>query len=152
MTTVFVTGTTSGFGKAIAEKFAQKGYSVVITGRRHERLQSLASALKQSCNAEVLPLLFDVRDRHAVNQAISSMPEKWKESISILVNNAGLAAGLDSIQEGSSDDWDTMIDTNVKGLLYVTKAIIPFLIQNSHGHIINIGSTAAKYVYEKGNV
>jgi NADP-dependent 3-hydroxy acid dehydrogenase YdfG len=152
MNTVFITGATSGFGKAIAEKFAQKGFSIVITGRRHERLQSLAIELKQKYNAEVLQLQFDVRDKNAVNYAISSIAEEWKNSINILVNNAGLAAGLDLIQEGSADDWDTMIDTNVKGLLYVTKAIIPFLLQSSQGHIINIGSTAAKYVYEKGNV
>ncbi len=152
MNTVFITGATSGFGKAIAEKFAQKGFSIVITGRRHERLQSLAIELKQKYNAEVLQLQFDVRDKNAVNDAISSIAEEWKNSINILVNNAGLAAGLDLIQEGSADDWDTMIDTNVKGLLYVTKAIIPFLLQSSQGHIINIGSTAAKYVYEKGNV
>ncbi len=152
MNTVFITGATSGFGKAIAEKFAQKGYAVVISGRRYERLQSLATELKQSYSAEVLQLQFDVRDKNAVNEAISSIAEEWKNSINILVNNAGLAAGLDLIQEGSADDWDTMIDTNVKGLLYVTKAIIPFLVQNSQGHIINIGSTAAKYVYEKGNV
>lgn len=149
---IFITGATSGFGKAIATIFAKNNYRIIITGRRADRLQSVATALKKEFNAEVLSLNFDVRDKKAVNETVASIPEDWKNHISILVNNAGLAAGLDLIQDGSTDDWDQMIDTNVKGLLYVTKAIVPFMIAREQGHIFNIGSVAARHVYEKGNV
>lgn len=149
---IFITGATSGFGKAIATIFAKNNYRIIITGRRAERLQTVAAALKKEFNAEVLSLNFDVRDKKAVEKSVASIPEDWKNHISILINNAGLAAGLDLIQDGSTDDWDQMIDTNVKGLLYVTKAIVPFMIAQQQGHIFNVGSVAARYVYEKGNV
>ncbi len=150
--TIFITGGTSGFGHAIARIFAKYKWRIIITGRRAERLQNVASALKEEFNAEVLTLHFDVRDKEAVNKAVASMPDEWKNEISIMVNNAGLAAGLDLLQDGNTDDWDQMIDTNVKGLLYVTSAIVPFLIKKQQGHIFNMGSLAAKQVYEKGNV
>lgn len=149
---IFITGATSGFGQAIAEKFAQHEYRLIITGRRHERLKKLSEELKSRFQTDVHTLEFDVRNKEDVNTAIDSLPGELKNNITILINNAGLAAGFDSIQDGSTEDWDQMIDTNVKGLLYVTKAILPSMIQNEKGHIINIGSTAAKYVYEKGNV
>lgn len=149
---IFITGATSGFGHAIARIFAQHQYRIIITGRRADRLQAVADELKSEFNAEVLSLNFDVRNKEAVNNAIASIPVEWKDNIGILINNAGLAAGLDLIQDGSTDDWDQMIDTNVKGLLYVTKAIVPLMIANQSGHIFNMGSLAAKDVYEKGNV
>ena len=146
---IFITGATSGFGKAIATIFAKNNYRIIITGRRADRLQTVAATLKKEFNAEVLSLNFDVRDKKAVENSVASIPEDWKNHISILINNAGLAAGLDLIQDGSTDDWDQMIDTNVKGLLYVTKAIGPFMIAQQQGHIFNVGSVAARYVYEK---
>ena len=149
---IFITGATSGFGKAIATIFAKNNYRIIITGRRADRLQAVSATLKKEFNAEVLSLNFDVRDKKAVEKSVASIPEDWKNHISILINNAGLAAGLDLIQNGSTDDWDQMIDTNVKGLLYVTKAIVPFMIAQQQGHIFNVGSVAARYVYEKGNV
>ncbi|WEK35822.1 MAG: SDR family NAD(P)-dependent oxidoreductase [Candidatus Pseudobacter hemicellulosilyticus] len=148
--TALITGATSGFGKAIAQKFAASGYRVIITGRRAERLEELKASLEKDFKAAVLPLCFDVRNRTAVMDTISQLPEGWR-SIDVLVNNAGLALGRDYFDEASLDDWDTMIDTNVKGLLYVSKACLPFMLPNQKGHIINIGSTAAKEVYEKGN-
>lgn len=149
--TIFITGATSGFGKAIAGKFAQNKFRIIITGRREERLRDFSSELKQQFNSEVLTLNFDVRKKKEVEDSVASIPGDWKQ-IDILVNNAGLASGLDVINEGKPDDWDQMIDTNVKGLLYTTRAILPFMVERKQGHIINIGSTAAKYVYEKGNV
>jgi NADP-dependent 3-hydroxy acid dehydrogenase YdfG len=149
---IFITGATSGFGKAMAEKFAQHEYRLIITGRRDERLKKLSEEFKNRYHTEVYTLEFDVRNKEDVNTAIDSLPGELKNNIAVLINNAGLAAGFDPIQDGSTDDWDQMIDTNVKGLLYVTKAILPSMIRNEQGHIINIGSTAAKYVYEKGNV
>ena len=151
MKTIFITGATSGFGKAIAEKFAGNSYRVIIAGRRKERLDALSTSLKQQFNAEVLTLSFDVRNKEEVETAIASIPAEWKQ-IDILVNNAGLAAGSDHIQDGNTDDWDVMLDTNVKGLLYVTRAVSPAMVARKQGHIINIGSSAAKLVYEKGNV
>ncbi|MFT3747604.1 MAG: SDR family NAD(P)-dependent oxidoreductase [Agriterribacter sp.] len=147
---VFITGATSGFGKACAEKFAKEGYNVIINGRREDRLQSLKAALEKQYNINVLTLAFDVRNRKDVFEKIQSIDEAWKK-INILINNAGLALGRDYIDEGNMDDWDTMMDTNVKGLLYVSKAVIPFLIPTG-GHIINLGSVAGKEVYDKGNV
>jgi len=149
--TIFITGATSGFGKAIAEKFAQNNFRLIITGRRKGRLREISNDLKQQFNAEVLTLNFDVRKQKEVNDSIASIPGDWKQ-IDILVNNAGLASGFDFINEGNPDDWDQMIDTNVKGLLYTSRAILPSTVERKQGHIINIGSTAAKYVYEKGNV
>jgi 3-hydroxy acid dehydrogenase / malonic semialdehyde reductase len=148
---VFVTGATSGFGKAIAQRFAKEGYNVIATGRREDRLQALKNELETSHGVWVKTLCFDVRHQTEVEKAIASL-SKDEQNIDVLVNNAGLASGLDKIQEGNLDDWEKMIDTNVKGLLYVSKAILPFMIAKQKGHIINIGSTAGKEVYEKGNV
>ncbi len=121
---VMITGATSGFGKAIAEKFAENGYNIIITGRRKELLTALEKELGTHGNIKVLSLNFDVRNKDEVNTIIGNLPEEWK-AIDILVNNAGLAAGLEHIQDGNTDDWDRMIDTNVKGLLYVTRAVAP---------------------------
>jgi 3-hydroxy acid dehydrogenase/malonic semialdehyde reductase len=149
--TILVTGATSGFGKAIATRFAQNGYTVCITGRREDRLNELKQTLEKQYNARVITAVFDVQNKQEVEQAISDL-QKQITYIDILVNNAGLAAGLSSIEEGDTDDWDTMIDTNVKGLLYVTRQVAPLMRQQAHGHIINIGSTAGKLVYKNGNV
>lgn len=148
---VFVTGATSGFGEACAVKFASHGYSVIINGRRKERLELLQKKLERTYKVNIYLLPFDVRNQPEVFSAINDLPTVWKK-IDILVNNAGLAAGRDFIQHGDVDDWNTMIDTNIKGLLYVSKAIIPFMIENKKGHIVNIGSVAGLEVYEKGNV
>lgn len=149
--TILITGATSGFGKAIAEKFAAANYNCIITGRRKERLFSLAEELKNKYNIKVLPLVFDVQKREEVFQHLSNLPEEW-QNIDILINNAGLAAGRDSFENGNLDDWDVMMDTNVKGLLYVSKAIVPYMTARKKGHIINLGSVAAKEVYQYGNV
>lgn len=151
MKTILVTGATSGFGKAIATKFAREGNNVIITGRRPGRLKDLKLELEEKYSVKVLSLDFDVRNKDEVFKTIDTIPEEWKK-IDVLINNAGLASGLDKIQDGNTEDWDKMIDTNVKGLLYVSKAVIPFLLKNKSGHIINIASTAGKEVYEKGNV
>ncbi len=148
---IFITGATSGFGRAIAEIFARNGHDCIITGRREERLDELQQELEQKFNVAIYTLCFDVRNKEAVNKAIGSLPDDWKE-IDVLINNAGLALGRDYFDEANIDDWETMIDTNVKGLLYVTKALLPLMTKRNSGHIINIGSTAAKEVYEKGNV
>lgn len=148
---ILITGATAGFGKACAEKFAGNNYNVIITGRRKERLEKLQQELEKRFSIKALPLSFDVRDFHACRKAINSIPEEWKD-ISILINNAGLASGLSPIDEGDISDWDVMIDTNIKGVLHVSKLVIPFLKNAKCAHIINIGSTAAKDVYPKGNV
>ncbi|WP_445386604.1 SDR family NAD(P)-dependent oxidoreductase [Robiginitalea sp. IMCC44478] len=145
--TAFITGATSGIGRATAILLSQKGYQIIACGRRDERLKQLEEELK----TPVFPLLFDVRNREAVTDAVASIPKAFR-NIEVLVNNAGNAHGLDPIQSGNPDDWDAMIDINVKGLLYVTRAILPIFIENKKGHIINIGSTAGKEVYPKGNV
>ncbi len=145
--TILITGATSGFGKATAELFAENGHRLILTGRRNDRL----TALKETLDTAVYALCFDVRNKEEVQAAISSLPKEWL-NIDVLINNAGLASGLDKIQDGSIDDWDQMIDTNVKGLLYVSKAVIPLFQAQQKGHIINIGSTAGKEAYEKGNV
>jgi 3-hydroxy acid dehydrogenase / malonic semialdehyde reductase len=149
--TVFITGATSGFGKACAEKFASHGYNVIINGRRKDRLDELQQQLQQQFNVKVLSLAFDVQDKNAVFAAIESLENHWKQ-IDILVNNAGLALGRDYFDEADLDDWETMLDTNVKGLLYVSRAVLPLMKATGAGHVINIGSTAGKEVYEKGNV
>lgn len=149
--TIFITGATAGFGKATAEKYAKHGDRIIITGRRSERLTALKVQLENEFQTGVYCLNFDVRNENEVNTAVASLPENWK-NIDVLVNNAGLASGLDPIQAGDTADWDKMIDTNVKGLLYVSKAIIPLFIRQKRGHIINIGSTAGKEVYPNGNV
>lgn len=148
-TTVFITGATSGIGKATAEIFAKNRYALVLCGRRQERLDQLKQDLGKQTNVHILN--FDVRDKLAVQTAIDSLPETFAD-ISILVNNAGNAHGMDTIQEGNVDDWDAMLDINVKGLLYVSRAILPKMITKKEGHVINIGSTAGKEVYPKGNV
>jgi len=149
--TTLITGATSGFGKAIAERFAKAGHDLIICGRRAERLEELKTQLTGAHGVKVATLSFDVRDKSACASAIESLPEEF-QNIRILINNAGLASGLDNIQDGATDDWDKMIDTNVKGLLYVSHAIIPGMVKRGAGHIINIGSTAGKEVYAKGNV
>lgn len=148
---ILVTGATSGFGKAIAKRFAAAGCSIIITGRRGDRLAALKSELEEQYNVRVISLKFDIRDRQQVAEAVSAL-EEHVDKIDILVNNAGLAAGLATIDEGDIDDWDTMIDTNVKGLLYMTRMALPLIKKSKQGHIINIGSTAAQVVYKNGNV
>lgn len=150
MSIALITGATSGFGKAIAIKFAANNYNLIITGRRAERLQELKNHLITSYGIEVIALCFDVRSRQACFEAIEQLPASWK-AVDVLVNNAGLALGRDYFDDASLEDWDTMIDTNVKGLLYISKAVIPSMAARRRGHIINIGSTAGKEVYEKGN-
>jgi NADP-dependent 3-hydroxy acid dehydrogenase YdfG len=147
--TALITGATSGIGKATAILLAKNGYKIIICGRREERLVQLKKELSEC--TEVHALVFDVRDKKAVFEAINSLPEAFSK-IDILINNAGNAHGLDPIQNGDLDDWDAMIDINVKGLLYVSKAIIPKMIEQKSGHIINIGSIAGKEVYPNGNV
>ena len=147
---ILITGATSGFGKAIAERFSAAGWNCIITGRRADRLEKIAISLQATYANKILPLLLDVCNREAVATTFANLPLEW-QSIDVLVNNAGLALGRDSFEQASIDDWDTMIDTNVKGLLYVSKAIIPYFIQHKKGHIINIGSTAGKEVYQLGN-
>lgn len=150
-----ITGATSGFGKAMALRFASAGYDLILTGRRKERLEQIQKEICSRFNNAVYILCYDVRDKEASFSAINSLPPDWRK-INILINNAGLAAGRDYFEEASLDDWDIMIDTNVKGLLYTTKAVLPFLLDvkaqgGPAAHIINIGSTAGKEVYEKGN-
>jgi 3-hydroxy acid dehydrogenase / malonic semialdehyde reductase len=148
---ILVTGASSGFGEAIARKFAASGDDLVITGRRADRLEELAAAIRRDHAVEVVVKVFDVQNRDAVFEALSDEP--FLQGLDLVVNNAGLALGRDLFDEASLDDWETMIDTNVKGLLYVTKAVLPYFIQQGKGgHVINIGSTAGKEVYERGNV
>lgn len=149
--TIFITGATSGIGKACAQKFASAGDNVIINGRRKDRLADLKSDLLKDFNVKVFDTVFDVQNREDVFTAINSFPQEWK-SIDVLVNNAGLALGRDHFDEADLDDWETMLQTNVNGLLYVTKAVLPFMIQRKSGHIINLGSVAGKDMYEKGNV
>jgi NADP-dependent 3-hydroxy acid dehydrogenase YdfG len=144
----FVTGATSGIGHATAFELARQGYRIIATGRRAERLQELKQELK---DVPVYTLEFDVRDREAAQKAVGSLPEDWKQ-VEVLVNNAGNAHGMAPIQSGSVEDWDAMIDINVKGLLYVTQAVLPLMLQHKKGHIVNIGSIAGKEVYPNGNV
>lgn len=148
---IMITGTTSGFGKATALLFAKHGYDIIITGRRKERLDELEKELNSLGKIKVLSLTFDVRNREEVASVINNLPDEWK-AIDILVNNAGLAVGMDHIDSGNIDDWERMIDTNVKGLLYVTRSILPLMVKQNSGHIINIGSIAGKEPYEYGNV
>lgn len=148
---VFITGATSGFGKACALKFAEEGHSLIINGRRANKLNELKKEIEETFSMPVLCLPFDVSKRNEVSKAIQNIPIQWR-AIDILINNAGLALGRGYFDEADIDDWEIMLDTNVKGLLYVSKAILPFMIEKQKGHIINLGSVAAKEVYEKGNV
>ncbi|KXK57295.1 MAG: SDR family oxidoreductase [Chlorobi bacterium] len=146
----FITGATSGIGLACAQQLAKHGARLIVAARREERLQELAAQLRDA-GTDVLPLRLDVRNQPAVQQAVDTLPEEW-QAIDLLVNNAGLSRGLDTIQEGSLHDWEEMIDTNVKGLLYVSRAVLPGMILRGKGHVINIGSVAGHEVYPKGNV
>jgi len=148
---VLITGATSGFGKACAQKFAANNYDIIITGRRKDRLDEISDLLIKESGIRVHILEFDVQDKTAVFNAVNTLPEDWKK-IDVLINNAGLALGRDYFDEANLDDWETMIDTNLKGLVYVSKAVLPLMITNKRGQIINIGSTAGKEVYEKGNM
>lgn len=149
MKTVLITGATSGIGRETARIFAKNNYKVILCGRREDRLIALQNELSQQ--TEVHTLLFDVRDKKSVFEAVASLPQDFSE-IDILINNAGNAHGLDPIQNGDTDDWDAMIDINIKGLLYVSKAVIPGMIDRRKGHVINIGSIAGKEMYPNGNV
>ena len=151
MKTIFITGATSGIGKSCAKTFAKNGSNLIITGRRKERLIELKEELESNYSIKVLILSFDIRDKNEVNKAIASLNKEWRE-LDILINNAGLAVGLNKIQDGDIDDWERMIDTNIKGLLYITRAISPIMIARKSGHIINIGSVAGKETYPFGNV
>jgi NADP-dependent 3-hydroxy acid dehydrogenase YdfG len=151
MMIALITGATSGIGKSTAIEFAKHGYNLIITGRRQERLEELKADLSKDYSVNVLTLCFDVRDEKQVETAINLIPAEFKK-IDVLVNNAGLAAGLAPIQDGKLAHWEQMIDTNVKGLLYITKHVSKILIENKKGHIINVGSIAGKEVYANGNV
>jgi 3-hydroxy acid dehydrogenase/malonic semialdehyde reductase len=146
-----ITGASAGFGRATAIALARNNYDVVITGRRSDKLELVEEAIRSKTEADVLSLTFDIRDNQAVKDACDKLTGKW-EAIDVLVNNAGLAAGLSHIHEGDVDDWEQMIDTNIKGLLYITRLITPGMVKREKGHIINIGSIAGKEAYEKGNV
>lgn len=147
----FITGASAGIGSASAKMFAAQQYNLILAARRKDRIEELAADLKEQFGIAVLSLELDVRDRNAVQKTVEALPEDWQK-INVLVNNAGLASGLSAIDEGDIDDWDVMIDTNVKGLLYVTRAIVPLMKKNESGHIINVGSIAGKEVYANGNV
>lgn len=148
---VFISGASSGIGQACAELFAENGYRIILNARRKDRLLVLKETLEKRFNAEVLISAFDVTDRQAVSTAIQAIPADWKD-IDVLLNNAGLALGLTPVFEGDIDQWETMIDTNIKGLLYLTRALTPAMVLRRQGHIINIGSTAGLQAYPKGNV
>jgi len=148
--TVFVSGATSGIGRATAMRFAGEGWNVLINGRRAERLDELQKELETN-GTRALSLAFDVRNRKQVEKAVASLQGEWRD-IDLLVNNAGLAVGLEHIDKGDPDDWERMIDTNIKGLLWLTRAVVPLMIARGKGHIVNIGSIAGKEVYENGNV
>lgn len=146
-----ITGATSGIGAACARKFAGAGYDLIITGRREGQLSVVAGELTQDFGVQVLTLCFDVRDRQAVGRALDSLPSAWRD-IDVLINNAGLALGLEPEYAGDFSDWETMIDTNVKGLLYMTRLIVPGMVERRKGHVINIGSVAGDAAYAGGAV
>jgi NADP-dependent 3-hydroxy acid dehydrogenase YdfG len=148
---VFITGATSGIGKACAERFGANGDDLIINGRRKDRLEELKKELEKKYKTEVLCAPFDVQKKEKVFETINQFSEKWK-SIDILINSAGLALGRDLFDEANLSDWETMLDTNVNGLIYVSKAVMPFMIKRNSGHIINLGSTAGDKVYERGNI
>lgn len=146
--TVFITGASSGFGEACAKKFASEGRKLIVTARRSDRLQRLAEEL--SATAEVIPVSLDVRDRQAVSQVVERLPQKFRD-VEVLINNAGLALGLGSADVVDLDDWDAMVDTNIKGLMYCTRALLPLMVARGKGHIVNVGSVAASWPYPGGN-
>ncbi len=149
--TVFITGASAGIGAACAYTFAKEGANLILSARRIEKLNSVCEDIKHKYNANIFSFSLDVRNLKMVEENISSLPEEWK-NIDILINNAGLAKGYSKIQNGNTEDWDIMIDTNIKGLLYVTRHILPLMIKKNEGHIINIGSIAGQQVYPYGNV
>lgn len=148
---VFISGATSGIGEALARKFAENNFKLILSGRRKDRLDKLQSELIERFKTDILTLNFDIRILEEVESAVYKLPEQW-QNIDILINNAGLAVGITPIHEGVYDDWERMIDTNIKGLLYLSRTIIPFMKMRNKGHIINIGSIAGRQVYPKGNV
>ena len=148
---VFITGASSGIGAASAKAFAKEGAKLLLCARREERLKTLADELQQTYNSSIYTFRLDVRDQDQVNKKLDSLPEEWKK-IDVLLNNAGLSRGLDKLHEGKTSDWEEMIDTNVKGLLYVSRKVIPGMVERNKGHVINIGSIAGHEVYPGGNV
>lgn len=151
MKTILITGASSGIGEACARKYATLGYKLILTGRRADRLTSLKRALTEEFAIEILILNFDVRKHNEVVENLGNLPDGWQK-IDLLINNAGLALGFDLFQNAHLEDWEQMIDTNIKGLLYVSKTVVPYMIQNGRGQIINIGSIAGRQAYPKGNV
>ncbi len=151
MKTVFITGATSGFGKAMAHAFGREGFRLIVTGRRKDRLDQLVSELTDEVKAKAVALSFDVRVQKDVEEAVDSLPADWK-NIDVLINNAGLALGKSTLENGDPEDWDGMIDTNVKGVLYTTRTVLPLLKNSSSPHIVNVGSIAGTEVYPGGNV
>jgi len=151
MRTALITGATSGIGEACAHLFAQQGYRMILVARKQDKLEKIAKHFADKYAVEIKTLIADVRDKVAVTDVLEGLPGDWKQ-VDVLVNNAGLSLGLEPIDQGDTSDWDTMIDTNVKGLLYVTKIVSNWMISNQKGHIVNIGSTAGKEVYPGGNV
>src|SRR3990167_203048 len=149
--TVLITGASSGIGEACAYAFAREGAKLILCARRQERLHPLSNTLKKEYNTKTYTIPLDVQDNHAIKNAFSNLPAEW-QSIDILINNAGLALALDKIQEGETSDWDQLIDTNIKGLLYMTRMILPQMIKRNQGHIVNIGSIAGHEVYSGGVV
>jgi NADP-dependent 3-hydroxy acid dehydrogenase YdfG len=147
----FITGASSGIGGATAKELAKENFDLIITGRRKERLDELSKQIKDEFNVNILSLCFDVRNKEEVKEAVDSLSTEW-QNIDVLINNAGLAVGVSPLQEGVIDDWERMIDTNIKGLLYITRAISPLMIKRQKGHIVNIASIAGKEVYPGGNV
>jgi 3-hydroxy acid dehydrogenase / malonic semialdehyde reductase len=148
---VLITGASSGIGAACAKRFAEAGAKLILTARRLERLKELADQLEADYQCVPYLLQFDVRDQGQVKQALSSLPAEWNQ-IDILINNAGLSRGLDKLHEGDINDWEEMIDTNLKGLLYMTRYVLPYMVQRGNGHVVNIGSIAGHYTYPNGNV
>lgn len=148
---VLITGATSGIGEGCARRFAKEGYNLIITGRNRPKLDALHDELENENGVAVLPLCFDIRDRKATRQAVESLSDEWK-TIDVLVNNAGLARGMDPEYAADMDEWDEMIDTNIKGLLTMTRLVVPAMVERNHGHVINIGSLAGDAAYAGGSV
>ncbi|WP_413738912.1 bifunctional NADP-dependent 3-hydroxy acid dehydrogenase/3-hydroxypropionate dehydrogenase YdfG [Sodalis sp. RH21] len=144
---IFVTGATAGFGETITRRFIREGHKVIATGRRQERLDELKAEL----GAALYPVKLDVRDRDGIAAAVAALPPEWRE-VDVLVNNAGLALGMEPAQKANLDDWETMIDTNNKGLVYMTRALLPGMVERKRGHVVNLGSTAGRWPYAGGNV